>query len=246
MASSVNVIRLVGGPPKLDGSLCDLRVSARDRADARDDQFVRAVNGSSVTSLSALQGRCTDRTRADELAAAWRALVYRPAGSRSLGKWRPAVYRFEGHYSLEPSRDDRGRWGLAVCAKLSGPTLAPPPPSASLWTSLERSVDDAATRFDTVAALIPDRLLVERMEAASRAVTTCVADASRLCAVGAVVAPTGAEAHTAALVARVAELVRGIDRATAELVDLHLELDRTLDPVEPVVGLAGTWAELES
>jgi hypothetical protein len=243
MAASVNVIRLVGGPPKLDGTLCDLRVSARDRADARGDQFVRAVHGTSVTSLSALQGRCTDRAHADELAAAWRALVYRSA-TRPLARWRPAVYRFEGHYSLEPSRNAQGRWGLTVCAKLSGPTLASPPPATSLWASLETSVDDAAGRFDTVAALIPDGLHVERVADARRAVASCVADAARLCAVGVATAPSGVGERTPALAARVVELVRAIDRATAEIVDLHLELDHTLDPVEPVAGLAHGWAEL--
>ena len=55
MARTTDMIRLVGGPPKLDGSVYDLRLSDHDRADAADDQFVRVTDGSTITSLASLQ-----------------------------------------------------------------------------------------------------------------------------------------------------------------------------------------------
>jgi hypothetical protein len=244
MAATASVIRLVGGPPKLDGSLCDLRISARDRADASGDQFVRAVKGSSVTALSALQGRCRDRAQAHELASTWRALLYRPA-SRSHSRWRPAVYRFEGHYSLEPRRDEQGRWTVAVCARLSGPSIAAPPVPTNLWATLETTVDDAAARFAHVASLVPDGLLADRVEAARGAVATCVADAVRLCAVGTAVDPGAVEPRSTLLVERVRALLGSIDAATTELVDLHLHLDEARDPLEHIAGVGASWAELQ-
>jgi hypothetical protein len=243
MTATASVIRLVGGPPKLDGSLCDLRISARDRADASAGQFVRAIKGSSVTALSALQGRCRDRSQAEELASTWRALVYRPAG-RSVTRWRPAVYRFEGHYSLEPRRDGHGRWTLAVCARVSGADVDPPAPPANLWATLEAVVDDAAARFDAVAALVPPGVLVDRVTTARAAVATCVADAVRLCSVGSVVDPPGVDQRSPLLVERVRTLVGTIDAATAELVELHLQLDEANDPTESLTGIGASWAEL--
>jgi hypothetical protein len=246
MTATINVIRLVGGPPKLDGSLCDLRLSARDRADADGDRFVRAVHGSTVTALAGLQPRCTDRVRTTELASVWRAAVYRPARPRARLGWRPTVYRFEGHYSLEPRRDERGRWTLAVCGRLSGPALSPPPESTTVWAALEATVDEAAGRFSAVATLVPPGALADRVDAASEAVEACAADAVRLCAVGTNIAPSGAGAQSAALIERVTTLVHTINEATASLVDLHLALVRTVDPVSPVGTLGEAWAELEA
>jgi hypothetical protein len=249
MARTINVIRLVGGPPKLDGSLCDLRLSARDRADAEGSQFVRAVHGSTVTALAGLQSRCTDRRSADELATSWRALVYRANPGRPRTGWRPLVYHFQGHYSLEARRDARGRWGLAVCAKLAGAEMPLPPPTTTVWSSLEAAVDEAAGRFASVAGLVPAGLHAHRMMAAHDAVATCVADAARLCAVGAAIMPSNADSigqdRRAALVSRIGSLVHTIDCATASLVDLHLELRDAIDPITPVAPLARSWAELE-
>jgi len=250
MTSTVNVIRLVGGPPKLDGSLCDLRLSARDRADADGGQFVRAMHGSTITALASLQSRCADRASATELATTWRALLYRAPSNRPRRGWRPVTYRFEGHYTLEATRSPRGQWGLAVCAKVAGPGVPLPPPTATVWSSLEASVDEAAGRFSSIATLIPAGLHGERMQAAHDAVSMCVADAARLCAVGETVAPSGSGVvsaeKSAALVNRISELIHAIDRATSQLVDLHLELGDAVDPSEPVAPLAQSWAELPS
>ena len=64
MARTTDVIRLVGGPPKLDGALYDLRLSEHDRVDAADDRFVRATDGSTITALASLQARCHDHRHA--------------------------------------------------------------------------------------------------------------------------------------------------------------------------------------
>jgi hypothetical protein len=240
-----DVIRLVGGPPKLDGTICDLRLSQYDRVDAADGQFVRVVRGSTITSLASLAAQCHDRRRAAELAAAWRALVYRPTGRV---RRRVRVYRFEGHYSLEPRRDTVGRWTVGICARLAGPGLQPPPAATTtVWSALEVAVDEAAGRFAAIAALIPDGPLADRAWSTRQAVSTCVADAARLCAVGATVAPVGPQVvddQTTALLARVTSLIQTIDMATTQLVELHLEVRDAVDPVEPVATLAQSWAEL--
>ncbi len=244
MARSTEVIRLVGGPPKLDGSLCDLGSSDHDRADARADRFVRATDGSTITALASVQAHCRDHRHASDLASTWRVLLYRPAGRRR----RTRVYRFEGTYSLEPIRDERGRWTLGVCARLSGPCLPAPPARHTVWSALEQTVDETAARFAQVAALVPAGPLADRARSTQRAVESCVADARRLCAVGATVAPDarhGAfDEQTAALSGRVTSLIQTIDVATAHLVALHLEVGDTADPVEPVATLVEGWAEL--
>jgi hypothetical protein len=82
-------------------------------------------------------------------------------------------------------------------------------------------------------------------------VARCVADAVRLCRVGATVAPIRPHAASTpgapsqAIVPRVSELIAAIDRATAELVELHVELTERHDPASPVVGLGRSWAELD-
>jgi hypothetical protein len=123
-----------------------------------------------------------------------------------------------------------------------------PPPTATVWSCLEAAVDDAAGRFASVAALVPSGLHADRVMAAQDAVATCVADAARLCAVGNAIAPTSSSAigtdQRAALVNRINGLVHTVDRATAQLVDLHLELRDAIDPVAPVAPLAQSWAEL--
>jgi hypothetical protein len=239
-------IRLVGGPAKLDGTVCDLGMSDHDRADATGRRFVRVTDGSTITALSALCADCRDHEDAVRLASRWRAAVYRP------GSWsrRTRVYRFAGYYSLEPRRDDHGRWSVAVAASFIGstPPVTSPPPT--LWTALERAVDDAAARFATVAGLVPPGPLAERAAGTRVAVDSCVADAHRLCAVGSTIAPdapaAAATEQTQALVARVSSLVRTIDLATGHVVDLHLEVQDTLDPIEPIATLTQGLAELRA
>ena len=144
MARTNDVIRLVGGPPKLDGALYDLRLSEHDRADAADDQFVRATDGSTITALASLQAQCHDHRHASELAARWRVLLYRaeqgPASHARLPLRRPLLPRTS-------ARDDRGRWTVGVCARLTGPSLPPPPARSTVWSALEHAVDEAAARF---------------------------------------------------------------------------------------------------
>jgi hypothetical protein len=256
--SSSSLIRLVGGPRRLDGTVVDLERSDHDRADAVDGRFVRAARDSTVTSLTSLRVRCTGRTAAEELAATWRGLVFAPSGrARRARRGRARVYRYRGAHVLEPQRDAEGRWTLALGAHLAGGTPPPPPGAPATWVALEHAVDDAAARFATVAALLPDGPLADRASGTRAAVTSCVADAARLCAVGSTVAPhldlaaadagraTPPATTTAALVGQVEALVRTIDEATAHLVALHLEVGSAADPVAPLAPLPGAWAELD-
>jgi hypothetical protein len=206
MARAAELIKLVGGPQKLDGVVYDLRLSARDRADAQGQQFVRAVRGTTITSLAGLQERCHDQREATEIASAWRVVLYRPTALRR----RVRTYRFVGHYSLEARRDALGRWTVEVCARVAGSDLAPPPPNATVWAALDATVDGAAARFATVAALLPDGPLAARVHTTEQAVATCVSDARRLSAVGATLAPDGtptADPHVPALLAQITALV---------------------------------------
>lgn len=243
MARSTDLIRLVGGPPRLDGVVYDLRLSARDRADAEDGQFVRAVRGTTITSLAGLQEHCHDHRRATELAAGWRAALYRPTGWRR----RVHVYRFVGYYSLEARRDPLGRWAVGLRGRAAGSDLAPPTPTTTVWATLDTAVDGAAARFAAVTALLPEGPLALRVRTTEQAVATCVADARRLSAVGAYLAPDGtptADPHVPALLAQITALVRTIDAATREVVALHLEVHEYDDPVAPLTHLNESWTEL--
>lgn len=243
MTRSTDLIRLVGGPPKLDGMVYDLRLSARDRSDADDGQFVRAVRGTTITSLAGLHEHCHDHRRATELAAGWRAALYRPTG------WRRRIhpYRFVGYYSLEARRDALGRWTVGLRGRAAGSDLAPPTPVTTVWATLDATVDDAAARFAAVAALLPEGPLALRVRATEQAVATCVADARRLIAVGTHLSPDGtptADAHVPALLAQITALVRTIDAATREVVALHLEVHEHDDPVAPLTQLNESWTEV--
>lgn len=240
------VIRLVGGPRGMDGCLLDLAMSPQDRADLDGEHFVRALCGSTVTPLAALQRRCTDRRTAEQLAATWRAVVFRAAGRPR--RHRPRPFRYQGTYSLEAGRDENGRWGLAVAARLNGGPPPAPPTSASTWAELESLVDEAAARFAAVANLLPDGPLAERARSIRKAVGSCVSDAARLCAVGSVIAPdpetSAPHEQVRALRARVEALTDTIEVATAHLVGLHLEVGEAADPVIPSASLAQAWSEI--
>ena len=257
------VIRLVGGPHKLDGATYDMARSPDDRADLLGDRFVRAVRGSSVMPMAALRERCTDRVTAESLAGEWGCAVFAYGRDRRM---RTRYFRYEATYRLRPTRDERGAWTLEVAEVASGATAlttVPVEPARSaveapvdrpVWATLEHAVDQAAARFATVAALLPDGPLAERAEATRAAVGSCVSDAARLCGVGLAIAPDwqpGAdladpEQRVSRLAGRVAALVGTIDEATAHLVDLHLEIDDGPDPVEPVAHLRNAWTELGS
>jgi len=245
MARTTLSIRLVGGPRPLDASRYDLSLDDLDRADAGGDRFLRAVRGTTVTSLSGLQAQCLDRARAEALAAEWRVAVFTAGRDRRA---RARIYRYQGTFPLTAHRDDLGRWTLALP---DGPNADPGAGDpASVWALLEREVDEAARRFTAVAGLLPDGPLAERAETSQRAVATCVSDAARLCAVGATVAPVWHPTLTADqgrdLADRVSALIGTIDTATDHLVELHLAVADPVDPVEPVAHLRAAWRELES
>jgi len=248
MARNASSIRLVGGPRPLDASRYELALSETDRADAVGDRFVRAVRGTTATSLAGLQAQCFDRQRAEALASEWRVAVFTARRGRPS---RTRIYRYQGTFPLAPHRDDLGRWTVALPAGPigdQGADRAGDP--ASVWAHLEREVDDAARRFTAVAGLLPDGPLAERAETSQRAVATCVSDAARLCAVGATIAPVWHPTLTADqgrdLADRVSALIGTIDTATDHLVELHLAVADPVDPVEPVAHLRAAWRELES
>ncbi len=238
-----STIRLVGGGRGLDATVVDLSVSSQDRADAGAGRFVRAVRGTTVTSLAGLRDQCVDRPHAEELARIWRVAVFTPGRDR---RRRARIYRYQGTYPLAACRDDRGRWMLELAAGAAPDQATGTEPSA--WALLEASVDDAARRFSAVAGLLPDGALAERAEAAGQAVAGCVADAARLCAVGETVAPDWQPSVAAdqgrALADRVVALAGTIDAATAHVVELHLDVGDGHDPSEPVAHLRAAWNEL--
>ncbi len=254
------VIRLVGGPRPLDGSTYDLSCNHHDRADVDGDRFVRAIRGTTVMSLAALRERCSDRETAEELAEQWACAVFAYGRDRRL---RTRYFRFQATHRLTPVRDDHGRWSLVIGAPATTPagrrSIEQPAdrpsdrpagqPSRSVWAVLEAAVDEAATRFTTVAALLPDGPLAERAASTRRAVGSCVTDAARLCGVGTAVAPEwqpGCDHGRAEqLAARVAALIGTIEEATAHLVDLHLEIGDGGDPVEPLAHLRNAWTALD-
>ena len=244
MARTTSTIRLVGGGRGLDATVVDLSVSAPDRADAQGDRFVRAVRGTTVASLAALRDQCHDRHRAEELAREWQVAVFTAGRDRSH---RARIYRYQGTYPLAAGRDERGRWTLDQAGAAPAGTA---PGGPSTWAQLEAAVDEAARRFEAVAALLPDGALAERADTAGRAVAGCVADAARLCAVGAAVAPDWQPSVAAdqgrMLADRVMALASTIDAATAHVVELHLEVGDVRDPSEPVAHLRAAWTELES
>jgi len=263
MSPSTPVIRLVGGPPPLDGSRLDLSLSPHDRADADGDRFVRAVRGLSgrcaVGSLAELRERCTDRRAAEALATEWHGAVF---ASRRDRRIRTRYYRYQSTHRLVATRDGRGGWTLSLGERVSG--TGPSEPSATspacrtsdpdagcgpdVWATLEAAVDDAATRFAAVAALLPDGPLAERASWARSAVGACVADATRLGAVGRLTAPgrpsTAGDDRAAALAVRVAAMVGTIEEATTHLVDLHLEVGDAPVSIEATAHLAVAHAEL--
>ncbi len=256
------VIRLVGGPRKLDGARYDVSASPHDRADLDGDRFVRAVRGTSVMPLAALRERCTDRAAAESLADEWGCAVFAYGRDRRV---RTRYFRYQATYRLRPARDERGSWTLEVAGTTSietTPIETTPIESAAsardscrlqVWAALEHAVDEAAGRFATVAALLPDGPLAERADATRAAVGACVTDAARLCGVGVAVAPewrpgdevADPEQRASRLATRVAALVGTIDEATAHLVDLHLEIGDGPDPVEPLAHLRAAWNELD-
>jgi hypothetical protein len=232
--------------------------SPHDRADLDGDRFVRAVRGTSIMPLAALRERCTDRVTTEGLADEWGCAVFAYGRDRRL---RTRYFRYEATYRLRPTRDEHGAWTLEVAEAaevVTSATSAAAPTGdrvdRPVWEVLEHAVDEAAARFATVAALLPDGPLADRADATRAAVGACVTDAARLCGVGVSIAPdwqpgddvADLDQRAARLAARVAALVGTIDEATAHLVDLHLEIGDGHDPVEPVAHLRAAWTELEA
>ena len=234
------LIRLVGGPRPLDGTVIDVSVSSHDAADATDDRFVRAVRGTTVTSVAALHREAVDRLAAEQLAAQWRVAVYRaPARARRV---RASLYRFEGLHALDPRRDGHGRWTLAVGSRWQGPLVAAESAHATVWTALEAGVDEAAERFAGVVRLLPDGPLAERALGATAAVSSCVADAARLCAVGAAIAPAWTGSYPAAAPAQLGPSAAGAGLVGP--VGAAVPGDYEQDPAAQLAGLATRVAGL--
>jgi len=114
------VIRLVGGPVRLDGSRVDAD-DPHDRADCDGNRLVRVVRGPSdrapVGSLAALVGRCSDRATAESLAGEWLGVVYAYGRDRRL---RTRYYRHQSTHHLVATRDGGGGWTLALGQPVSG------------------------------------------------------------------------------------------------------------------------------
>ncbi len=260
--TTTRAIRLVNGPPRLAGTTVDVGSSPFDAADVDPTtrRFVRATDGQRVVPFSTLRPRCTHRAAAEELAASWRLLVFVPA--RRPRRSGLHAYRYEGAYRLAPARDDRGRWALApadpIARTTSGPrttAVAPPRPPGDThtdpidgaWGDLAHRVDDAAARVATLVALLPPGPLADRAADVRGEVERATADARRLAAVGATLAPVdGAGSRAPAVRARVDEIVAAVDRTVEDLVDIHLSLDGPADPAAPLQGLVGALAELRA
>jgi hypothetical protein len=236
-------IRLIGGPRVLDGTVWPV-----DGDDPNAEApFVIAVRGSRVCPLADLIDQCVDRASTNELAAAWRVATYAVSGRTR--RVRPRIYRYEDTFVLDAHRTERGGWSLRpgrrwAASVADGSIVA----DALIWSKLEAGVDRAGARFRVVADLVPDGPLGERARGAASAVDACVADAARLCAVGATVVPDWepgqADDEGTALVVRISALVGTIDEATRELVHLHLELGDDVRPAETLALLGEAVAEL--
>ena len=103
MTRTEPVIRLVGGPRKLDG--VDLRRirSPHDRADVDGDRFVRAVRGSTVMSLAARCGSAAPTGRPPRSwPSDWGCAVFAYGRDRLV---RTRYFRYQATYRLQPSRD---------------------------------------------------------------------------------------------------------------------------------------------
>jgi len=238
MSEPRQLIRLLGGPPGLADRVVDLTADPFDRADAVGGRFLRATRASVVVSFAGLQTRCRDRESTERLARSWRLVEYEALGHR-WGR-RGRRYRYRGTRALRARRDELGRWGLAP----AGDHLGDDSPDRSPgWEQLEAALDRAAERFATVAALLPPGPMSERALETRREVGTCVADAARLCAVGAALADGAPEA--ARIEHQVEQLVARIDGATTQLVELHLRCGAAVDPGPPLACLGAAWAELE-
>jgi hypothetical protein len=243
-------VRLVGGPAAVDGTVAPTTIAVEGR-------ILLAVRGQRWCPLVELSQQCTDRASTEQLAASWILARYEIWGRPR--RLRPQLYRHTASFALVAGRDPRGRWTLEPGRRHDTALAAANPgrgrdgdgdPGATVWARLEEEVDRAALRFGRVAALLPDGPLAERAQGAVRSGDACVADAVRLCAVGATVAPgwePGApDDEAVSLVTRITSLLGTIDAATRELVRLHLELGDPEPPAEALALLAASVAEIEA
>ncbi len=246
MAPAGASVRLVGGPPAVDGT-----VTSADLA--IDGAILIAVHGRRWCALADLDPQCGDRSSTEQLAGVWVLARYQIWGRPR--RLRPQLYRHTGTFALAASRDDRGHWSLQPGSR--HPTTpsrvaagAPGRGEVTVWVHLEDEVDRAAQRFRRVVALLPDGPLADRASGAVRAGDACVADAVRLSAVGATVSPDwqpgSPDADATSLVTRITSLLGTIDAATREVVRLHLELGDPEPPAEDLALLAASVAELEA
>lgn len=240
-------VRLVGGPAAVDGTVAPTTIAVEGR-------ILLAVRGQRWCPLAELGPQCTDRASTEQLAASWILARYEIWGRPR--RLRPQLYRHTATFALVAGRDPRGHWTLQPGRRHVATTSTVKPgggaaePGATVWARLEDEVDRAALRFGRVAALLPDGPLAERAQGAVRSGDACVADAVRLYAVGATVAPgwePGApDDEAVSLVTRITSLLGTIDAATRELVRLHLELGDPEPPAEALALLAASVAEIEA
>ena len=218
--------------------------------------ILAAVRGGRWCPLVELNQQCTDRASTEQLAASWLLARYEIWGRPR--RLRPQLYRHTATFALVAARQPNGRWTLAPGRPhhAAGPATTPTrgtasaDPEATVWVRLEDEVDRAALRFGRVAALLPEGPLADRAQGAVRSGEACVADAVRLCAVGATVAPGWEpglpDDEAVSLVSRITSLLGTIDAATRELVRLHLELGDPEPPAESLALLAASVAEIEA
>jgi len=239
-------VRLIGGPRHLDGRLWS------DPSSATADRVLVAVHQSRACPLEELRAQCTDRETIRAITSRWQVAAYVRSGRRR--RVRADLFRYEATFTLVPFRDHRGRWSLRPGpAALPGVTdlsavVAPAAGAAGaatldtdVWTYLEDGVDRAAERFRRIAGLLPDGPLSERTQTTQAAVDASVRDATRLCQVGASIAPDwqpgSAGDAAAAIVARVTALIGTVDEAIVELVRLHLAVEDIDEVAGETLGL---------
>jgi hypothetical protein len=257
MAPSGSSVRLVGGPAAVDGT-----VSSGEVVDG--GVILIAVHGSRWCPLRDLDQQCGDRASTERLAGAWLLARYEIWGRPR--RLRPQLYRHTGTFALIADRDGQGHWSLQPGLRHQTSTggtgrtssAGSAAPSAggggtaevTVWVRLEDEVDQAALRFRRVVDLLPDGALADRALGAVRSGDACVADAARLCAVGATVSPGwqpgSPDDEAVSLVTRITSLLGTIDAATREVVRLHLELGDPEPPAEDLALLAASVAELEA
>ena len=218
------------------------------------------LDGTVAASSVAVDGLVLVAVHQQPLLRAGRAAppVHRPGRGRAAGRdvdggratqvWgrprrlRPQLYRHRFSSPWSRPVTPEGHWTVRAGPPSLGPTGRPRPGRAPRAGSRRSGPSSRTTSTGRRPAsggwrrCCPTDPLAERALGAVHSGDACVADAARLCAVGATVAPDwqpGApDDEAASLVARITSLLGTIDEATVELVRLHLELGDPEPPAE--------------